>query len=94
MNTTPRRRLDLATWLPDASTLPGTALLLVASRAGADVHLPLAHPLCDDVQRITASEAATEIRHAAHAELEQALKVSVANSSSPWSAVWRSPEAG
>ena len=66
--------LDLATWLPDASTLPSTALLLVASRAGADVHLPPAHPLCDRVQRITASEAATEIRRAVHAELDQALK--------------------
>ncbi len=66
--------LDLATWLPDASTLPSTALLLVASRAGADVHLPPAHPLCDRVQRITASEAATEIRRAARAELERALR--------------------
>ena len=66
--------LDLADWLPDASTLPSTAMLLVASRAGADVHLPPAHPLCDRVQRITASEAATEIRHAAHAELERALR--------------------
>ena len=66
--------LDLATWLPDASKLPSTALLLVASRAGADVHLPTAHPLCDRVQRITASEAATEIRRAAHAELQKALK--------------------
>jgi tetratricopeptide (TPR) repeat protein len=66
--------LDLATWLPDASKLPSTALLLVASRAGADAHLPPAHPLCDRVQRITASEAATEIRRAAHAELEQALQ--------------------
>jgi len=66
--------LDLATWLPGASNLPSTALLLVASRTGADVHLPPAHPLCGRVQRITASEAATEIRRAAHAELEQALK--------------------
>jgi Trypsin-like peptidase domain len=67
--------LDLATWLPDASTLPSTALLLVASRAGADVHLPPTHPLCGCVQRITASEAATQIRRAAHAEFEQVLKV-------------------
>ena len=37
--------LDLADWLPDASTLPDQAMLLVASRAGADVRLPSAHPL-------------------------------------------------
>ena len=65
--------LDLADWLPDGSTLPGQAMLLVASRAGADVRLPPAHPLFGHVQRITASEAATEIRHAAREELERAL---------------------
>ena len=74
MNTTPRRALTWPPGCPTPAHCPSTALLLVASRAGADVHLPPAHPLCDHVQRITASEAATEIRHAAHAELEKALK--------------------
>ena len=66
--------LDLADWLPGASTLPDQAMLLVASRAGADVHLPPGHPLSGFVQRITASEAATEIQHAAHAELDRAVR--------------------
>ena len=51
------------------------AMLLAASRAGADVRLPPGHPLSAHVQRITASEAATEIQHAARAELEQALGI-------------------
>ena len=49
--------LDLAAWLPDDSTLPDHAMLLVASRAGADVRLPRAHPLSSNVQRISASGA-------------------------------------
>ncbi len=65
---------DLAAWLPDASTLPDHAMLLVASRAGADVHLPGAHPLFGHAQPITASDAATEIRRAARKELERALR--------------------
>ena len=68
--------IDVADWLPSASTLPDQAMLLVASRAGADVRLPLTHPLVGCVQRITASEAATEIRQAAHKELDLALKAS------------------
>ena len=66
--------LDLAAWLPDASKLPNEAMLVVASRAGADVRVPPAHPLRNHVEPITASEAATEVRHAARAELEKALK--------------------
>ena len=74
-NTTPRPRA--LTW-PLGCPTPVRCLIrrccLVASRAGADVHLPGAHPLFGHVQRITASEAATEIRRAAHAELERALR--------------------
>ena len=65
--------LDLPAWLPSASTLPLEAMLMVASRAGADIRVPLPHPLRYHVQPITASEAATEVRHAARAELERAL---------------------
>ena len=64
---------DLADWMPGANTLPEQAMLVVASRAGADVHLLPEHPLLGYVQRITTSEAATEIRHAARAELQRAL---------------------
>ena len=49
-------------------------MLRVASRAGADVRIPGAHPLRHHVQPIIASEAATEIQHAARSELERALK--------------------
>jgi Trypsin-like peptidase domain len=66
--------LDLADWLPGDRMLPDQAMLLAASRAGADVRLPPAHPLCRFVQHITASEAATEIQHAAHAELDRAAR--------------------
>ena len=66
--------LDLADWLPDHRTLPDQAMLLAASRAGADVRLPPAHPLFSFVQRITASDAATEIEHAARAELDRAAR--------------------
>ena len=66
-------RLDLAAWLPDAGSLPGQAMLLAASRTGADVHLPPAHPLRSHLQQITAAEAATEIRQTARAELDRAL---------------------
>ena len=65
--------LDLAVWLPRPGTLPDEAMLLVASRAGADVRIPPAHPLHDHAQLITASEAASEVRHAARSELKQAL---------------------
>ncbi|MBL7494140.1 trypsin-like peptidase domain-containing protein [Frankia sp. AgB1.9] len=67
--------LDLVAWLPDSRTLPGTASLLVASRAGVSIRFPAAHPLRDQVRRITASEAATGIRLAAQAELGQVLRV-------------------
>jgi Trypsin-like peptidase domain len=66
--------LDLADWLPGDSTLPDQATLIAASRAGADVRLPPGHPLSNSVQRITASEAATEIQQAAHAELDRAAR--------------------
>ena len=66
--------LDLADWLPGDLTLPAQAMLLAASRAGADVRLPLGHPLSRFVQRLAASEAATEIQHAAHAELDRAVR--------------------
>src|SRR5215470_15714810 len=49
-------------------------MLLAASRARADVRLPPGHPLSRFVQRISASEAATEIRQAAHAELDRAAR--------------------
>jgi tetratricopeptide (TPR) repeat protein len=65
--------LGLAAWLPGTGTLPDQAMLLAASRTGADVGLPPAHPLSGHVQRISASDAAAEIRAAAHAELERAL---------------------
>ena len=63
--------LDLGTWLPDASTLPNQAMLLVSSRASVDVPLPSAHPLFSCVHSVTTSEAASEIQAAAHAELER-----------------------
>ena len=66
--------LDLAAWLPDARTLPSQAKLVVASRAGADIRLPKGHPLFGHLHHIKASEAATEIRDAAHRELDAALK--------------------
>jgi len=66
--------LDLADWLPGDRTLPDQAMLLAASRAGADARLPPAHPLPSFVQRITASEAATGIQHAAHEELDRAVR--------------------
>ena len=64
---------ELVDWLPDATTLPNDAMVLVASRVGTDVRLPKAHPLFGNVQRITASDAASEIRHTARAELDRAL---------------------
>jgi hypothetical protein len=66
--------LDLADWLPDHRTLPDQAMLLAASRAGADVRLPSEHPLLGHLQHITASEAATEIQQTAHAELDRAAR--------------------
>ena len=66
--------LDLADWLPGDRTLPDQAMLLAASRAGAGVRLPPAHPLSGFVERITSSEAATEIQQAAHAELDRAVR--------------------
>jgi tetratricopeptide (TPR) repeat protein len=68
----PVASMDLTSWLPDASTLPDTAILLAASRTGSDVAVPLMHPLRRHVQRIKASEAAAGIRDAAHAELKEA----------------------
>ena len=70
-------RFDLAAWLPDASTLPSPAKLLVTSRAGADALIPPAHPVSGSIQRITASAAATEIQDTAQRELGSALKASV-----------------
>ncbi|MGZ6807692.1 MAG: hypothetical protein ACXVGG_13860, partial [Mycobacteriaceae bacterium] len=67
--------LDLAAWLPDARKLPNQAKLVVASRTEADIDLPQGHPLVDNVQHITTSEAATGIRDAAQRELKRALKV-------------------
>ena len=66
--------LDLASWLPDDRALPDQAMLLVASRAMADIQLP-GHPLSSHVQPISTSGAATEIQAAAHAELDRALRV-------------------
>jgi hypothetical protein len=66
--------LELAAWLPGARTLPEQAKLLVASRAGAGIDLPQGHPLAGNLQRVTASETATEIQGAARRELERALK--------------------
>ena len=86
--------LDLADWLPDASTLPDQAMLLAASRAGADVHLPPAHPLFGYVQRITASEAATEIQRCRARGTRAGAEDSRRIRFFPWPAAWRSPEAG
>ena len=66
--------LDLADWLPGDRTLPDQVMLLAASRAGADIRLPPGHPLSGSVQRVTASEAATEVQQAAHAELDRAVR--------------------
>jgi trypsin-like peptidase len=66
--------LELAAWLPGARTLPEQAKLLVARRAGAGIDLPQGHPLAGNLQRVTASETATEIQGAARRELERALK--------------------
>jgi hypothetical protein len=66
--------LELRDWLPGIRTLPNKAKLLVASRAGADIHLPKGHPLFGYIQHITASEAAAEIQDAASRELNRALK--------------------
>jgi tetratricopeptide (TPR) repeat protein len=63
--------LDLAAWLPEGSALPDEAMLVAASRTGADVRVPPSHPLRSHVQPITASEAAAEVRDAARAELER-----------------------
>ncbi len=65
---------DLADWLPGQNTLPNEAMLLVASRAGADVRLPEAHPLFGHVCGIMPSDAAFEIRDAARAELDRAVR--------------------
>jgi tetratricopeptide (TPR) repeat protein len=66
--------LGLAAWLPDASELPESAVLVVSSRTGVDIDLPCVHPLRTHMHYIAASDAASEIQHAARAELDQALK--------------------
>jgi lipopolysaccharide biosynthesis regulator YciM len=68
--------LDLADWLPDDGKLPDQAMLVAASRAGADVSLPPRHPLLGHVHRIAASEVATEIQYLAREEIGRALTVS------------------
>jgi hypothetical protein len=45
-----------------------------ACRAGAGIDLAQGHPLAGNLQRVTASETATEIQGAARRELERALK--------------------
>ncbi|MFH8419389.1 AAA family ATPase, partial [Streptomyces collinus] len=60
----------LASWLPDATTLPYGVQLLVSSRSGADVHIPSSNPLFNHEWIVAASEAAIEIQHAAYKELD------------------------
>lgn len=66
--------LAVASWLPGSDTLPENARLLVASRTGVTVPVPADHPLVQQICRIEASGAATEIEHIAEAELEHARR--------------------
>jgi hypothetical protein len=64
--------LAIATWLPDAKTLPDNACLLVASRAGVAVNFAADHPIRQNIHHIDSSAAATEIEKIAEDELKQA----------------------
>ena len=64
--------LRVARWLPDATTLPDNAWLVVASRAGIPVPLSARHPLTERIHELLVSVAASEIQALAEAELDGA----------------------
>jgi tetratricopeptide (TPR) repeat protein len=69
---TVERGFAVARWLPDATTLPDNAWLLVASRAGVPIPVPDRHPLTNHIYELTVSVAASELEKLAKDELDNA----------------------
>ena len=69
--TTPGQIL-ISEWLPDQDSLPQGAALLVTSRAGVAIELPI-HPLRQHVHPLAPVEAAEQIHRLAQEEVKQAL---------------------